>query len=238
MAEPTHIYGNIFDSHCQTLVNAVNCNGVMGRGIALEFKFRFPDLFENYNLICKKKLLEPGLLYLWKGSGKWVLNFPTKNNWRLPSKLDYIESGLENFARNYIQYNISSIAFSILGSGAGGLDENLVIELMGKYFEPLENIEIEIYHFNPRANDEFFNRIYNKIKRFNVDDYILQLDINATQAQNLIDAINSNEIKLMIDFQKIKGMGEKTIKKLYDFHNDGLEKVETNPTSQLGITFR
>ena len=207
MAKPTHIHGNIFDSHCQTLVHAVNCNGVMGRGIALEFKFRFPDLFENYNHVCKNQLLEPGLLYLWKGSEKWVLNFPTKNNWRLPSKLDYIESGLENFARNYIQYNISSIAFSILGSGAGGLDENIVIELMGKYFEPLEHIEIEIYHFNSEANDEFFNRIYKKINRFNVDDYILQLDINATQAQNLIDAINSNEIKSMIDFQKIKGVG-------------------------------
>lgn len=76
----TYIKGDIFTSECQTIVNTVNCLGVMGKGIALEYKKRYPEMFEIYKEFCKKKMLNIGLLYLYKSKKdkKWILNFPDK----------------------------------------------------------------------------------------------------------------------------------------------------------------
>ena len=237
MAEPKHIRGNIFNSKCQTLVNTVNCDGVMGRGIALEYKLRFPGLFDKYKLKCEQKELTPGKLYLWRGEEKIILNFPTKNHWKFPSKMSYIESGLENFARNYKEKNISSIAFPILGSSAGGLNEDDVIDVMTKYFETLENIDIEIYHYDPNADDNLFDKLYQKVHRFDVDDYINHIGIKKSQATKIKQAIYSGEIKNMLMIQNISGFGEKSIKKLYDFLNDNRKTIETSSEKQLGLTF-
>ena len=82
------IKGNIFNSKCQALVNTVNCVGVMGKGIALECKLRFPGMFEKYKEFCDTKKIRPGILQLWKNSKPWVLNFPTKMHWKDPSKIE------------------------------------------------------------------------------------------------------------------------------------------------------
>ena len=95
------IKGNIFNTSCQTLVNTVNCIGVMGKGIALECKLRFPPMFEKYKEYCEKKLIKPGSLQLWKESRPWILNFPTKLHWKDPSKIEYLEKGLEKFQKEY-----------------------------------------------------------------------------------------------------------------------------------------
>jgi O-acetyl-ADP-ribose deacetylase (regulator of RNase III) len=78
MATIKIIKGNIFDSKCQVIVNPVNCLGYMGKGVALEFKYRFPEMFLEYKLKCEKNELFPGSLHLYKESSPWVLNFPTK----------------------------------------------------------------------------------------------------------------------------------------------------------------
>ena len=106
--------GNIFNSNCQTLVNAVNCEGVMGKGIALVYQCRYPDMFEKYAKFCKTGDITIGKLYLYKPidqSEQWVLNFPTKLSWRNPSRMDYLRAGLEKFCLTYQQKQISSIAF-------------------------------------------------------------------------------------------------------------------------------
>ena len=95
------IKGNIFNTSCQVLVNTVNCFGVMGKGIALECKFRFPGMFEKYKEFCEKKLIKPGSLQLWNSSKPWVLNFPTKMHWKDPSKIEYLEKGLDKFKNEY-----------------------------------------------------------------------------------------------------------------------------------------
>lgn len=101
MSNILELEGDLFQSEAQTLVNTVNCYGVMGKGIALEFKKRFPEMFKIYVEQCEKKLIKPGILYLYKKTTPWILNFPTKNHWRYPSKLDYIKLGLEKFAETY-----------------------------------------------------------------------------------------------------------------------------------------
>ena len=113
---------SLLESTAQTLVNTVNCVGVMGKGIALEFKKRQPDMFDAYKRICDKKLLTPGKLWLWRGNEHLTLNFPTKIHWRNPSKLEWIESGLRKFVENYKALGISEISFPRLGCGNGGLD--------------------------------------------------------------------------------------------------------------------
>ncbi|MBK8981085.1 MAG: macro domain-containing protein [Ignavibacteria bacterium] len=148
MANIIEINGNIFESNSQTIVNTVNCVGVMGKGIALEFKKRYPEMFKVYAEQCKKGLIKPGILYLYKKSSPWILNFPTKNHWKHPSKLEYIELGLQKFSNEYQKKGIISIAFPLLGTMNGGLKWTDVKVLMYKYLSELENLDVEIYHYN------------------------------------------------------------------------------------------
>ena len=93
MSNITIINGNIFNTKAQTIVNTVNCVGVMGKGIALVFKLRYPAMFDIYQDFCKQGLIGIGKLWIYKGDARdpWALNFPTKTHWKLPSEYEYIE---------------------------------------------------------------------------------------------------------------------------------------------------
>lgn len=137
--------GNIFESHAQTLVNTVNCVGVMGKGIALEFKKKYPEMFEDYKKKCEEGKVKPGIPYLYEDSrGTAILNFPTKQHWRSPSKYSYIVEGLDYFRGHYKEWNIRSIAFPPLGCGNGGLEWSDVGPLMYMKLADLD-IDVEIY---------------------------------------------------------------------------------------------
>lgn len=137
--------GNLFDSNAKTLVNTVNCVGVMGKGIAKEFKTKYPPMYDDYEQRCKNKKVEPGKPYLYTDqAGTSILNFPTKDHWRSPSKLSYIISGLDWFVNNYHELGVTSIAFPPLGCGNGGLKWEVVGPLMYSKLKDLP-INIEIY---------------------------------------------------------------------------------------------
>jgi O-acetyl-ADP-ribose deacetylase (regulator of RNase III) len=137
--------GDLFASKAQTLVNTVNCVGVMGKGIALEFKKRFPSLFEDYADRCGRGEVRIGEPYLYRGDGaKQVLNFPTKGHWRSPSRLADIADGLDHFVKHYKAWGITSIAFPRLGCGNGGLEWAQVGPLMYDKLHRLP-IEMEVY---------------------------------------------------------------------------------------------
>ena len=140
----TYVKGDIFSSPSKVIVNTVNTVGVMGKGVALEFKNRYPDMFQSYKALCDEKKLDIGKLVLWKNSSKCVLLFPTKKHWRNPSKMEYIEKGLEKFVENWDRLGANSIAFPRLGCGNGGLDWEDVRPLMEKYLNPLP-LQILIY---------------------------------------------------------------------------------------------
>ncbi|OJJ11657.1 phosphatase [Alphaproteobacteria bacterium AO1-B] len=133
---------SLLEANTQTLVNTVNCVGVMGKGIAKAFKQREPKMFEAYKNICSQKLLEPGKLWLWRGSEQWVLNFPTKLHWRSPSRIEWVEAGLSKFANTYEAQGVTEIAFPKLGCGNGNLDWGDVKPLMERY---LSNLSIPVY---------------------------------------------------------------------------------------------
>lgn len=153
-----YINGDMFSSPAQVLVNTVNTVGVMGKGVALTFKKIYPDMYDQYKIFCDNRQLTIGKLQLYKTPGKWILNFPTKENWRNPSKLEYIEAGLKKFSNTYKEKGIKSIAFPMLGCGNGGLDfETQVKPLMDKYLSSLDDIDIFVYlkdmTYIPEHND-------------------------------------------------------------------------------------
>lgn len=143
----TCVKANLFTSPAKTLTNTVNTVGVMGKGIAKTAKEIYPEMFREYQRLCETNQLKIGTLWLYKTPHKWILNFPTKQHWRQPSKPEYIEAGLEKFVATYASQGITSIAFPRLGCGNGELDwETVVRPLMTHYLNKLP-IDIFVYSF-------------------------------------------------------------------------------------------
>lgn len=138
---------SLLESQAQTIVNTVNTVGVMGKGLAHELKKRSPEMFKAYKKLCDERLLEVGKLWLWRDPSQWILNFPTKINWRNPSKLEYITSGLQKFVDNFERLGIREIAFPRLGCGNGGLDWEQVQPIMHEYLSDLP-IRVYIHDFD------------------------------------------------------------------------------------------
>jgi O-acetyl-ADP-ribose deacetylase (regulator of RNase III)/uncharacterized protein YwgA len=115
--------GNLLDAPAQTLVNTVNTVGVMGKGIALEFRQRFPDMFTDYQRRCAEGRVRVGEPYLWRGRfDHWIINFPTKRHWRSASRIADIERGLSFLSEHLVAWGVTSMAVPPLGAGHGGLD--------------------------------------------------------------------------------------------------------------------
>ena len=148
----TYLTINLFHSPAQTLVNTVNTVGVMGKGIALVFKQLYPDMYHQYRHLCKTGKLKIGTLYVYRTPNKMIVNFPTKKHWRNPSRVEYIEAGLEIFVKTYGNYGISSVSFPQLGCGHGELDwEQQVQPVMEHY---LKDLPIPVYiHLYPKLSD-------------------------------------------------------------------------------------
>jgi len=139
------ILGDMFESKSQTLVNTVNCVGVMGKGVALEFKKRFPDMFEDYVQRCKTGQVRLGRPYLYKRLFEpWILNFPTKKHWRSVSRLKDIIEGLRYLQEHYKEWGIISLAVPPLGCGHGGLEWRVVGPTLYKHLKALD-IPVELY---------------------------------------------------------------------------------------------
>ena len=139
----TYVVTDLFQSPAKVLVNTVNTVGVMGAGIAKEFKRIYPEMFSEYKALCERGQLDVGQLWIYKTPHRWILNFPTKKHWRQPSRPEYIEAGLQKFCEIYIEQEITSISFPLLGCGNGGLDwEQVVRPMMERY---LENLPIELF---------------------------------------------------------------------------------------------
>ena len=140
-----YLKGDIFSSPAEVIVNTVNTVGVMGKGLAADFKKKYPKMFKNYKQICKDKKFSIGQLIIHEASDYRVMLFPTKKHWRGNSKIEYIEAGLKKFVDTYAQKNITSIAFPKLGCGNGNLSWEMEVQpLMEKYLKELP-IPIYIY---------------------------------------------------------------------------------------------
>jgi O-acetyl-ADP-ribose deacetylase (regulator of RNase III)/uncharacterized protein YwgA len=139
------LIGDILKSGSQTLINTVNCVGIMGKGIALEFKNRFPDMFKEYEQKCQRKEIKPGIPYLYSVLfPPQIVNFPTKDHWKSVSRIEDIEKGLKILLNNYRKWGVTSLAIPPLGCGNGQLEWRAVGPLIYKYATRMD-IPIELY---------------------------------------------------------------------------------------------
>lgn len=163
--------GNILESSADAIVNTVNCEGYMGKGIAYQFKLNYPKNNEEYVKQCQDGLFKIGSILAFKEYGKLILNFPTKDNWRRKSEYSYIQKGLDTLITKLPSLNVKSIAFPPLGCGNGGLEWGKVKEILIEKLEPYQT-NYDFILFEPSAN---INRIKNKkrIPKLNASHLIL-----------------------------------------------------------------
>jgi O-acetyl-ADP-ribose deacetylase (regulator of RNase III)/uncharacterized protein YwgA len=139
------LIGDLFESRAQTLVNTVNTVGVMGKGVAEQFKKRFPLMFEDYKRRTDREAVRLGEPYLFHDPlGQWIVNFPTKGHWRSPSRLADIERGLDYLAEHVDEWGVTSIAMPPLGCGNGGLEWSEVGPLIYQKLHRLR-VDVEVY---------------------------------------------------------------------------------------------
>lgn len=160
----TYKTGDIFKEEADAIVNTVNCVGVMGRGIALQFKKYFPENFRVYEAACKQKEVVPGKMFVHETSSligpKYVINFPTKRHWRDASRMEDIESGLQALAKVIAKLHIKSIALPPLGCGLGGLDWS---EVRGRIESTLSQLsEVKVIVFEPKGAPEAEKMVKNR----------------------------------------------------------------------------
>lgn len=202
----------VFNAPTQAIVNTVNCLGVMGAGLALEFKLRFPDMYEDYRQKCKNKQIETGKLSIYKTKDDLlIINFPTKHNWRYPSKIEWIEQGLNDFVKHYQSWGIKSVAFPKLGCERGGLQWEKVKALMEKYLNHLNDIEVYICLDSKTEAEGIEKNMLQILQKTQL--WINGLNIKPNISQKITD--NLPKIKRFRHLQKISGVGKETYQNLF-----------------------
>lgn len=141
--------GNILEANAEALVNTVNTKGIMGKGIALQFKKAFPDVFNAYKKACNAGVIHIGNVHVHERvethGPRFIINFPTKDDWKKPSRIEYIKKGLESLVEAIQKYKIRSIAIPALGCGQGGLQWEHVLPLIQSAFEKIPDIKVILY---------------------------------------------------------------------------------------------
>lgn len=155
----------MFEDQADALVNTVNCVGVMGKGVALEFKRRWPENFKSYKKLCDAKQLAPGQMFIFENGDmlddakpRFLINFPTKQHWRSKSEMSFIEDGLDAFAMDVQRLKLKSVALPPLGCGNGGLPWSEVKDLIEEKLAPIKGIEFLVYApKEPKPEPEYKN---------------------------------------------------------------------------------
>jgi O-acetyl-ADP-ribose deacetylase (regulator of RNase III) len=154
--------GDILQEDVEALVNTVNCVGIMGRGIALQFKNAFPANFKAYAAACDRNEVQPGRMLVFETgrltNPRYIINFPTKRHWRGKSRIEDIDAGLVALVNEVRARNIHSVAVPPLGSGLGGLDWSKVRPRIEDSLRALEGVKIVIFEPSGYTHDQRFNR--------------------------------------------------------------------------------
>ena len=141
--------GNLLEAKVEALVNPVNCVGVMGKGLALAFKQAYPDNFYYYKTACSLGEVKVGQMFITANNSFlypfYIINFPTKEHWKDPSKIEYVKDGLVALTKDIHRLQIKSIAIPALGCGLGGLEWKEVESLIISAFNPLPKVNVKLY---------------------------------------------------------------------------------------------
>ena len=202
----------VFNVDVQTVVNTVNCVGVMGAGLALECKLRFPEMYKDYKKLCKENRVKTGKPYVYRCNNDFmVMNFPTKNHWKYPSKIEWLEEGLNYFVTNYEGYEISSIAFPKLGSGRGKLDWKNVKPLMENYLKPLD-MEVYICLDEEGKAAGIEKEMVDMLNQMDEEQWMSKLKIRKSISDNILKAL---PLHRFYQLQKVKGVGKQSYESIF-----------------------
>lgn len=215
--------GNIFASNCQALINTVNCEGKMGKGLAYQFKKKFPEMEQDYVKVCEHGELYPGKLHIYQENKFLIINFPTKNKWREKSKIEYIISGLKNLKEEIVKRDIKSVAIPPLGAGNGGLNWNEVKYEINRELLDMENVVFEVYEPStninkkgkePKVNFDVLLLAYicknlKKVSPSNLKSMVKLLSIFSRGNMKIADLKNSTKtMKSFKEFYSLKDYSE------------------------------
>lgn len=215
------ITGNIFTSKCQTIVNTVNCVGVMGAGIALECRLRYPEMYSRYLELSDQKKIDVGLLWIFKSPERWILNFPTKKHWKYPSKEAYLHAGLEKFLNTYQEKGVESVAFPLLGADKGGIPSEDSLKIMNSYLKKA-TINIEIYKYDATAKDDLYETTKEWLLKQDVADISNITKLRKDYVSKVIDALQLSHVVQLNQLASIKGIGIKTLEKVFTMARDSM----------------
>jgi O-acetyl-ADP-ribose deacetylase (regulator of RNase III) len=190
-----YITGNILESNAQALINTVNTDGVMGKGIALQFKNSFPNNFKAYAEACRKEWIGIGKLFVFNESNlatgeKTIINFPTKKSWRKPSEYSFIENGLDDLIDIINTKKIQSIAIPPLGAGNGGLEWEIVKKIIE---EKLNHLKIDVFVYEPTT----------QIKEYLKKERVKLTDARALLLYILYDLVRNGEYVSEFSSEKV-----------------------------------
>jgi len=206
--------GSIFTSDAQVLVNTVNCMGVMGAGIALEMRFRYPEMFRRYEAKCAADEIRIGTLDLDTGTTPWILNFPTKKHWRHPSRPEYLRAGLTAFRAAWEHWGIASAAFPLLGASHGGLAPEDSRRIMTEFLQDLP-IDVEVWTFDPRSHDGLVEPLLRRL----ADSTDKQVAAESGLSVRIV-ALSRDALKEMTQLNQlasVPGIGEGALEKLFRY---------------------
>lgn len=219
--------GNIFLSTAKTITVTVNCEGVMGAGIALEARLRWPDLFDAYRNACESGDLRIGRVWLWKGPSfprpgmppgdQHVLCFPSKDRWRAPSKLDFIDEGLADLVARRQELALHHLAMPHLGASHGKLRWSNVLPLIRRHLDDAPDLRVELWEHAAVEADPWLEglKAYLGPEPFDEQRVKERLDLSTvTQARRVIEALRSPMVTTMAGLPAF--LGETTLVAIYE----------------------
>ena len=193
----------------------------MGAGIAFECRLRYPEMYDKYVKLCNEDKIDIGVLWIYKSTERWILNFPTKKHWKYPSKIEYLHAGLKKFLDTYKEKGIQSIAFPLLGADKGGIPQDKSLNIMRTHLDKAD-LNVEIYRYDAGSADD----LYKKLK-----EWLLLQDINSISKATglrkdyvlkLIDAIQLPNVVQLNQLVQINGIGIKTLEKIFNLARSSL----------------
>ena len=215
MAKFAELTGNIFSSGAEVVVITVNCEGVMGAGIALDAKNRWPEIYDLYSKRCELNNFHIGDIMWTNSDSRKVALFPSKKLWRAPSKLSYLSDGLDTLRTDIDQLSITSIALPHLGCNNGGLTWSEVKPLIVEKLSRIDELKVELWKFDQNFVDQDFQKFREIFLSLNPKNASNWVNFSKKTENFVRDVLRDNELTNFVQLAAIKGVGKKTLEKIY-----------------------
>lgn len=214
------LQGNLFASDADALVNTVNCVGPMGKGIALEFRRRYPEMYVAYREVCERpageEKLKPGMILPYKKTDPWILNFAVKNDWKHPSKVEWVSDCLRRFREWYPKVGLGSVAFPWMGAMNGKIPLDEIKRITREYLEDLDDIDVEVYEFDPDASCPLFDVLKTLSVNYSPKEFASHSGVRRVAPfEAIFEGLDSGQITSLTHVVQSKVLGKASLDKLY-----------------------